>query len=91
MILGQSGFLVPNGAMVVELLVLCGLSLGIWALVDVLRTPEPAFRAVGRSKSTWVTLLVVLLVLAGPLGLAAATYYLVAVRPRLKGRSTTST
>lgn len=35
-----------------------GMALWIWALVDVVRLPEHAFRAVGREKTSWVLVVV---------------------------------
>jgi len=82
--LGQSVFLMPNGTLFVELFVLAGAAVAIGALVDMIRTPVSTWKAVGKSKSAWVTLEILLLVFAGPVGLAMAVFYLATLRPKLR-------
>ena len=63
---------------------------GAWALVDAIRTPDVAFHAIGRSRTVWIAILVALAVLSMVVLfvlaalLAAACYYLVAIRHQLK-------
>ena len=79
-----------NEAIPVLSLLVVSAAFGAWALVDAIRTPDMAFHAIGRSRTIWVALMValallslfVLFVLAALL--AAACYYLVAIRPQLK-------
>jgi Protein of unknown function (DUF2516) len=71
-------------------LLVVSIALGAWALVDTIRTPDAAFRAIGKSRTLWIVLPVllaalsldVLFVLAALL--AVACYYLVAIRSQLK-------
>ncbi len=70
------------------------LGLKVWALVDALSRPAPAFEAAGKlTKTAWVVILVLavllgrlaLLGLFGLVGLVAAIVYLVDVRPAVRG------
>ena len=71
-------------------LLVVSVALGAWALVDAIRTPDAAFHAIGKSRTLWIVLPVLLAALS--LGvlfvlaalLAVACYYLVAIRSQLK-------
>ena len=64
-------------------LVVIWLSVVGWAFVDMVSKPSEAFWLAGRSKGTWVTVLVVVGVLGGPGAAIWAIFYLVKVRPEL--------
>jgi len=68
---------------VLFLLAVAGLAVEIWAIVDVAQRPESDYVGVSLDRTSWLILLVVLCVLAGPVGLGVAIYYLAAIRPRL--------
>ena len=77
-----------HGAFLVIGLVL--LVVKVWALVDSLIRPEPAYRAAGKqTKVFWVVILIVAVLLGNGflnvLGLIAALVYLLDVRPAVKG------
>jgi uncharacterized membrane protein len=63
------------------ILVLAGLGLIVWAIVDVARRPPGVLSP--RAKTAWIIGLVVGTLLFGFIGVIAAVVYLVAVRPRL--------
>lgn len=60
------------------------IALSLWALLDAAGRPEWVFAFLGRSRTAWVALLTLGLLTCG-LGIVAAPYYLVRVRPRLIG------
>jgi hypothetical protein len=66
--------------MVVPLAVL---GIQVWALVDAAMRPDAVWKAAGSSKTLWVVLLAVGLVLS-IIGLVLAIVYLAGVRGRLK-------
>jgi hypothetical protein len=69
---------------VVELVVLLGaLGLNIYVAVDARATPDPVFRAVGRSRTLWMTLSLVGAFLA-IFWIWTAQFYLLKVRPDLR-------
>jgi hypothetical protein len=63
------------------ILVLVGLGLIVWAIVDVARRPTGVLSP--RAKTAWIIGLVVGTLLFGLIGVITAVVYLVAVRPRL--------
>jgi len=65
----------------VPILVLAGLGLVIWAIVDVARKPPGVLSP--RAKTGWIVGLVLGSLLFGFVGLIVAVVYLVGVRPRL--------
>jgi len=62
-------------------LVLAGLGLIIWAIVDVARKPPGVLSS--RAKTGWIAGLILGSLLFGIFGVIVAVVYLVAVRPRL--------
>ena len=69
------------------------LALKVWALIDSITRPGPAYAAAGKlSKPIWIAILVAAVVLGGTnvlglfglLGLVAAIVYLVDVRPAVR-------
>lgn len=61
-----------------------------WAIVDAIRTPRSAFESRGRSKSRWVTSMVILLLIGDASLLLVPIYFLMRVRPQLiSGREVT--
>ena len=88
--------LLDPSSLLLSLVGLATLALKIWALVDALSRPAPAFPAAGKlTKVAWVVILVlaVLLSLSSPIGLfglagtVAAIVYLVDVRPAVRPRA----
>jgi len=66
---------------VLPILILAGLGLIIWAVVDVTRKPPGVLSP--RAKAGWIIGLVAGTLLFGFVGVVVALVYLVAVRPRL--------
>lgn len=60
------------------------LAVGIVALVDIAQRPDEQFVAAGQSRTTW--LVVAILSLVVPCVFLGAGYYLLAVRPKLAAR-----
>ena len=60
--------------------------LTLWALIDAATKPEAAWSAAGKSKTTWIIVLVIGLIF-GCVGLIASIIYLASVRPALAGSS----
>ncbi len=63
-------------------LMLLGLVVPIWAILDVLSRPAVAFYGAGSNKTAWVVVLVVALFLG--LGLLFGAYYLIGVRRKVR-------
>jgi hypothetical protein len=61
----------------------------LWGLIDVATQPAVAWERIGQSRTVWIVLLVVGLLLNW-LGMILSIYYLVGVRPKLKLASTRS-
>ena len=85
--------LFETGNLLVNVLGLGGLVLKVWALVDAVSRPAPAFEAAGKlTKVVWVVILVAAVLLGGAsvmglfglIGLIAAIVYLVDVRPAVR-------
>ncbi len=58
---------------------------GVFTLIDIARRPEAAFVAAGQSRTTWLVIAVLSVVV--PCVWFASVYYLLAVRPKLATRS----
>jgi Protein of unknown function (DUF2516) len=78
MVLGISGAVYIPGILV--------LILTVWALIDAATKPDAAWAAAGKSKTTWIVVLVIGVVF-GCVGLIASLIYLLSVRPTLVGSS----
>jgi len=63
------------------------LAVGILALLDIAQRPEQQFLDAGQSRTTW--LVVAILSLVVPCVFLAVAYYLLAIRPKLPARGTT--
>jgi hypothetical protein len=59
------------------------LAVPIWAIVDAAQRPAWQYDATGQSKTLWIVLPAVSLVVCGPVSFAAAIVYFAAVRPKL--------
>jgi hypothetical protein len=70
--------------LILVVVTLVGVAVPLWAIIDALIRPAAAFRAAGSSKALWVTLVLVLWLLTGVLGLLLAVVYLAAIRPRVR-------
>lgn len=55
----------------------------IVAIVHAMAHPSSDFDAIGQSRSVWLVLLLVTLVLCGPIGAILGAYYLIKVKPQL--------
>jgi TRAP-type C4-dicarboxylate transport system permease small subunit len=68
----------------IELIVLLSaLGLNIYVAVDARATPESAFRAIGKSRTLWMTLSLFGAFLA-LFGIGTALYYILKLRPQLR-------
>jgi hypothetical protein len=61
-----------------------GLVMPIWAIVDAASRPSGAFSAAGSSKTMWIVLIVVGWLVTGLIGIILAVVYLVSIRPRVR-------
>ena len=68
---------------ILVVLALSCLGVSVWALCDVASKPESAFAGAGISKTMWVVLIAVFIVLAAPIALVLSIVYLSSVRPKL--------
>ncbi len=68
---------------IVGLVVLVGLGIPIWAIVDIAGRPDTAFSSAGSSKTTWLLQILIFTLLCGVVGFVLAVYYLVVVRPKV--------
>ena len=66
----------------IVVLMLFGLALPVWAVVDSLSRPAAAFYGAGSNRTAWVVVLVVAFVLG--LGLLFGAYYLIGVRRKVR-------
>ena len=58
----------------------------VWSLADaVMRTPQD-FDRIGQSRTTWIVLLLLGVFCFGIVGAVLGIYYLLSVRPKLRGR-----
>jgi hypothetical protein len=69
---------------IVFVIALVGLVVPLWAVVDAISRPSPAFKAAGSSKGMWVALILVFWLLTGLIGVVLAVVYLAAIRPRVR-------
>lgn len=69
---------------VVLVVVLVGLVIPVWAIVDAASRPSAAFAAAGSSKAMWITLIVVFWLVTGLIGFVLACVYLASIRPRVR-------
>jgi hypothetical protein len=72
--------------MIIILLVLFLVCVGvsILALVDAASTTAGAFVDAGMSKTMWVTLIAVFILVFAPVGFVLALFYLISVRPKVR-------
>jgi hypothetical protein len=64
-------------------LLLVGILVTAWAIIEAFRTPKSAFTSLGRSKGRWVASLVILFLVGDAAFLLLPIYYLIRVRPQL--------
>jgi len=64
-------------------LLLIGILVPAWAIIDAFRTPKSAFTSLGRSKGRWVASMVILFFVGDAAFLLLPIYYLIRVRPQL--------
>jgi hypothetical protein len=72
---------------VVLVVVVVGLVIPVWAIVDAASRPSAAFAAAGSSKAMWITLIVVFWLVTGLIGFVLACVYLASIRPRVRAVS----
>ncbi len=65
------------------IVVLLGIALPLWAIVDAISRPAVAFYAAGSNKTAWVIVLVVFTFVLG-IGPFLAAFYLVSVRRKVQ-------
>jgi hypothetical protein len=63
---------------------LAGLVVPLWAVIDAISRPTPAFAAAGSSKAIWLTLMLVFWFFTIFIGLVLAVVYLASIRPRVR-------
>ena len=68
----------------VVLLILVGIAVPLWAVVDAARRPADAFYAAGSNKTTWVVLIAVAWFIG--LGFFLGGFYLLFTRPKVRRR-----
>ncbi len=78
--------LVLTNAMLVAIatIVLAGLAVTLWAIIDAVSTPSGMFRDAGSSKLFWISLISVLYLLSGYPGVILSIVYLSIIRKRLR-------
>ncbi|HVX19073.1 MAG TPA: DUF2516 family protein [Acidimicrobiales bacterium] len=77
------GFVEGPVILIVLVILVMGLVLPLWALIDAASRPDWAWQQIGSAKSTYIILIVVGFFLFGIVGLIASIVYLAAARPRL--------
>jgi hypothetical protein len=80
-IFGPDVFIV---AFIVALIVIAGLAIPIWAIVDAASRRSTAFQAAGSSKEMWLSLIIALWLITGIIGVVLACVYLASIRPRVR-------
>jgi hypothetical protein len=68
---------------ILVVLVLTCLGVSVWALCDIAAKPESSFVGAGMSKTMWVVLIAVFIVVFAPVALALSIVYLTSIRPKL--------
>ena len=58
--------------------------LAVWALIDAVIRPGPAFKAAGQNKTLWIILPIAGIFLFSIVGGILGAVYLVAIRPKVK-------
>ena len=71
--------------LVIVLVLLVAPLVGVLTLIDVARRPDAAFLAAGQSRTAWLVIAVLSVVV--PCVWLASLYYLLAVRPKLATRT----
>ena len=74
--------------LVVAMLAIAPIALGVWAIVDAANKPDAAWVAVGKSRSTWITLIAVFTFFCTIVGLVLSIVYLASIRPQLNAATT---
>lgn len=69
--------------LLIVLVILLTYVLPIWAIIDAVRRPEPAFAAIGTSKTTQLLILILTALLCGIVGTIVSIVYLVGTRKQL--------
>ncbi|MBW4078399.1 MAG: hypothetical protein HIU84_07815 [Acidobacteria bacterium] len=64
-------------------LLLIGVVIPAWAIINAMRTPKGTFASLGRSKSRWVVSMIILFLIGDASLLLVPIYYLLRVRPQL--------
>ncbi len=64
-------------------LLLVGISIPAWAIINAMRTPKSTFTSLGRSKGRWVASMIILFLIGDASFLLVPIYYLLRVRPQL--------
>jgi hypothetical protein len=70
--------------LLVFLISAAAIAVPIWAIVDAVLRPGPAFAAAGSSKGMWIALIAVFTFFTGIIGLILGIVYLASVRPRVR-------
>jgi len=76
--------------LVLFLILVAAIVIGVWAIVDAIRTPREAFSAAGSSKALWLTLFLVFAVLAFFVKAVLAIVYFLRIRPRVRAMMDTA-
>jgi Protein of unknown function (DUF2516) len=64
-----------------------GLVIPVWAIVDAASRPSGAFSAAGSSKTMWIVLIMVGWLVTGLIGIILAVVYQASIRPRVRAVS----
>jgi hypothetical protein len=68
----------------VLLVLVVGLVVPVWAIIDAASRPSGAFSAAGSSKTMWIVLIVIGWLVTGLIGVVLAIVYLASIRPRVR-------
>jgi hypothetical protein len=69
--------------LVLVLVIFLSYVIPIWAIIDAVRRPEPAFAAIGTSKTTQLLILILTALFCGIVGTIVSIVYLVGTRRQL--------